>query len=48
MKVKQTQNKLCPNCLNNVPLQQKLNLKWFGYKIRNGHVFCKCCSAEIK
>ena len=49
MKIKKTQElKICPNCLTKIPLQQKLNLKWSGYKAREGHVFCKTCSVEIK
>lgn len=48
MKTSNTQKKVCPNCFEKIPLQQKLNLKWFGYKIRDGHVFCKVCSKEIK
>jgi len=49
MKIKKTQElKICPNCLTKIPLQQKINLKWSGYKAREGHVFCKTCSVEIK
>lgn len=47
MKLKNTQ-KICPHCLSKINLQQRLNLKWPGWKARNGHVFCKVCSTEIK
>lgn len=48
MKIKKTQKtKICPNCLTKIPLQQRTGT-WKGYKIRNGHVFCKECSTEIK
>jgi hypothetical protein len=47
MKIKKTQTKVCGNCLSKIPLQQKTGA-WKGYKIRNGHVFCKECSTEIK
>lgn len=48
MKIVKTPKKICPYCMNKVPLQQKLNNKWPGFKVRNGHVFCKVCSTEIK
>jgi hypothetical protein len=40
-------SKICPNCSNEIPIQTKLN-NLTGYKARNGKVFCKCCSTEIK
>lgn len=49
MKIKKTQpTKICPYCETRIPLQQRLNIQWLGYKIRDGHVFCKVCSSEIK
>jgi rRNA maturation protein Nop10 len=36
----------CPNCGEIITIS-KLN-PWEGYKIKEGHVFCKMCSHEIK
>lgn len=47
MKIKTQKLKICNNCLNKVPMQQRLST-WAGYKVRDGHVFCKTCSTQIK
>jgi RNase P subunit RPR2 len=48
MKIIKTQKtKICPNCMSKVIEQTKFNT-WFGWKIRDGSVFCKMCGKEIK
>lgn len=37
----------CHNCWEDVEVKTKIN-KYKGYKIRNGKVYCKACSKEIK